>query len=101
MNSIDKIIEIINRIIMVVLFVILLIIFYQYTENGRYSYHKGRHSQIEILDPRTGIIYGNEVTDEKKINFYRIDMKKGQVWIKTTKYMTPPLKLVPYKAEPK
>lgn len=47
--------------IIIILAIIFLIIFYQYSQNGRYTYHKyGKHSYIYLIDSQKGIIYAYE-----------------------------------------
>ena len=50
---------------LLILAVILLIIFYQFSENGRYVYHKEKISDIDniyVVDTRTGVIYGHVIS---------------------------------------
>jgi hypothetical protein len=53
--------DLIYRSILILLFIAFLVIFYQYSQNGRYTYHRAKDDAYEyqyIVDSRTGIAYG-------------------------------------------
>jgi len=80
--------KIVFRIVLILLFIAFLAIFYQYTENGRYSYHKEIGNLIDnkyVVDTRTGIIYGEVHSTVGQSNFYKMDLKTGQIWLKPHK----------------
>jgi hypothetical protein len=77
--------DLIYRGILVILFIILLLIFHQYSENGRYIYHKEIKATFDdkyVVDTRTGTIYGIiNFPEGKPSEFsYKIDLKTGKLW---------------------
>lgn len=73
------------RSVLILLIIAFLIIFYQYSQNGRYSYHKEIQDVINnkyVVDTRTGIIYGMTQSSIGRSNFYEINLKTGKVLIK-------------------
>lgn len=74
MNTTDKI-NLILRGVIIVLFIILLAIFYQYSENGRYTYHHS-NNEIYIVDSRTGTYYLHDI-EHKCV--YIIDAPSGNI----------------------
>jgi hypothetical protein len=75
------------KISIIVILVLLLIIIYQYSNNGRYIYHRqftDSQNDEYVVDTRTGIIYGytqnkdqsNKVTKEES---YEINLLNGHV----------------------
>ena len=74
MTIIEKI-GLLFRGIIIVLFIILLVIFYQYSANGRYTY---RHSNDDIwmLDSRTGILYLMSINKKERC---KIDLPSGNI----------------------
>lgn len=79
--------ELIFRGILILLILAFLGIFYQYTENGRYAYHKeigGITDNKYVVDTRSGIIYG-ELQSSVGLSFYEINLKSGKVWLKPHK----------------
>jgi hypothetical protein len=77
---------------------IFLIVFYLYSENGRYTYHKEIGELINnkyIVDTRSGIIYGEVDTSVGQSNFYEKNLKTGLILLKPHKiinniYKEPP-----------
>jgi len=84
--------ELAYRGVLILLIIFFLAIFYQYSENGRYSYHKEIQDFIDkryVVDTRTGIIYGETFSTVGQSNFYEIDLKAGRVLLKPHKIIDP------------
>lgn len=67
---------------------IFLIVFYQYSENGRYTYNKEMGNLIDnkyVVDTRSGIIYGEINSTVSQSNFYETNLKTGKTWLKPHK----------------
>lgn len=80
--------ELIYRCVLILLIVAFLAIFYRYSENGRYTYHKEIGGLIDnkyVLDTRTGIVYGEVDSSVGRSNFYEKDFKTGQILLKPHK----------------
>lgn len=76
--------ELIYRSIIIILFLVSLAIFYQYSQNGRYTYHKeisdiGGDNKY-VVDSRTGTIYGIKVNPNYRTYFYKIELQTGKTW---------------------
>jgi len=79
--------NLIYRGILILLILAFLAIFYQYSENGRYAYHREFSEQTTdewVVDTRTGIIYGYSISDkpgkEQERRSYKIDLRSGKIW---------------------
>jgi hypothetical protein len=87
----DKI-QFIYKSILVVLFIIFLIILYQYSENGRYGYHKEIYDNYEdryVVDTRTGTIYGVSLSNKEDNGLsYKMELQTGKVWFYPQKYFS-------------
>ena len=72
--------------ILIALLIIFLVVFYQYSENGRYIYHdRSSENQWDeyAFDTRTGTVYGyfsNPDSKEKPPTFYKIELQTGKIW---------------------
>jgi hypothetical protein len=83
---VDNKAELIYRSIVIILFIVLLAVFCQYSENGRYTYHKEIYNTTNdkyVADSRTGTIYGYyEGETFAKTYFYKIELQTGKVLYK-------------------
>jgi hypothetical protein len=62
-----------------VLGIIFLLILYQYSENGRYTYHKETNNTSNdtcVVDTRTGTIYGLAAIDGLDAFYYKHELTK-------------------------
>ena len=76
------------KFIALILAVVFLFIFYRYSDNGRYIYHKEIGGVIDnkyIIDTRSGIIYGETASSLGRSNFYEINLITGEVILKPHK----------------
>jgi len=78
--------ELIYRSLLILLFVAFLVIFYRYSENGRYTYHKYLYNNGEdryVVDTRTGTVYGHftgDVGEGKKPFSYKSELLTNKEW---------------------
>jgi len=82
--------ELIYRSVLILLIVAFLAILYQYSENGRYTFHKEINDTTTnkyVVDTRSGIIYGEVTGGFTSNNFYKINLKTGEIWISPVKYI--------------
>jgi hypothetical protein len=73
-----------------VLAVIFLLIFYQYSENDRYTYHKEISDSFDnryVVDSRTGIIYGFMKFFPGRDRFYKFELQTGKMWFMPAQIM--------------
>jgi len=80
--------ELIYRGIIIILFVVFLAIFYQYSENGRYTYHKEIEENLinkYVVDTRSATIYGicNRVPGTGY--FYKMELQTSKMWFTPVK----------------